>query len=132
MKLWRLLAEYDAETATFSACAGGAGASPYTPDFNARLKALRVVVSREAATTKTNHVEFRLTSAQWSPSVIEVGGEGGGLQTAPAFPVPFQDWVVDAPVAAGIPITIEGRCPGAETSVTNEVYLYGLFETSGR
>jgi hypothetical protein len=127
LKFWRLMGEYDAETATWSALAGGGGSSPYTPDFNGKLVALRVVVSREAATSLTNHVEFRLTSAQWSPSTIECGGEGTGLQTAPAFFGGFQDWVVDAAIKAGIPITIEGRCPGAETSVTNEVYLYGLF-----
>ncbi len=125
--LWRLLGEYDAEGADYSAFAGGGGSSPWTSDFNGTLVGLRAIVSREAATTKTNHVTFRLTNSNWSPNSIEVGAEGGGLQTAPAFPSPVYDWSVSQPIISGTPVTLEGKCPGAETSVTNEVYLYGKF-----
>lgn len=128
----RLMGEYDAEANSYSAFAGGGGSSPWTPDFNGRLIGLRMIFSREAATTKTNGVAFRLTCAAWTPNTIEVVGDGGGLQTAPAlYPGSF-DYKVDQPIISGTPVVMEGKCPGAETCVTNEVYLVGIFEVGAR
>lgn len=128
MKLWRCIGEYDAEATTYSALAGGAQASPYTPDFNGQLKGIRAIVNRQAATTLTNHVQFRLTCTTFNPNTIHVGAQGTGLQTAPAQNPEALEWPVDQPVTAGVPITIEGRCIG-DTQVTNSVLLYGLFES---
>lgn len=128
MKFWRLMGEYDGEAATYGNFAGGAGASPYTPDFSGTLLGLRVIASREAATSKTNHVQIKMTCNVFRPNAIECGVEGTGLQTAPACGPVIAEWPVLQPVVAGVPITLEGRCPGAETSVTNEVFLYGLFQ----
>lgn len=128
MKLWRCIGEYDAETTTYSALAGSAQASPYTPDFNGQLKGIRAIVNRQAATTLTNHVQFRLTSTTFNPNTIHVGAQGTGLQTAPAQNPEALEWPIDQPVTAGVPITIEGRCIG-DTHVTNSVLLYGLFES---
>mgnify|MGYP001486695164 CR=1 FL=1 len=128
MRYWRLLGEYDAETTTFSAFAGGGGASPYAPVEGARLKGLRVIPNRSAATSLINHVEFRLTSSSFKPNAIEVGGQGSGLQTAPALQAEKIDWEVDQPVTPGVPITLEGRNITADTPVTVSVLLYGLFD----
>ena len=98
MKTWRLLGQYDAESTTYSALAVSGMASPYTPDFNGRMIGLRTVVNRSAATSLINHVEFRLTCTTFRPNVIEVGGQGSGLQTAPAVQAAHVDWEVDQPV----------------------------------
>ena len=129
MKTWRLMAEYDAETTTYSACAGAAQTSPYTPDFNGTLVGLRVVLFRGAVTQLVNHVQFRLTSVTFSPNVMHVGGNGSGLQTAPAVQPPSMDWQVGQPVKAGVPITIEARNVTADTPVAVQMGLYGLFQS---
>lgn len=126
------LGEYDAESTSWSALAGGAGSSPYSPKYSGRLVGLRVVINRDAATTLTNHVQFRLSSPDFVPNSIIVGGQGSGLQTAPALMAggdSQSDWTVDQKVTAGVPITIEGRDVTADTPVTNSVLLYGIFTT---
>lgn len=128
---WRLIGEYDAETTTFSACAGAAQTSPYTPDISGNLTGLRVVVNRSAASSLINHVQFRLTSTTFTPNTIHVGGQGSGLQTAPALAggvVASLDWVVNQPVQSGVPITVEARNVTADTPVTVAVELYGKFD----
>ena len=127
-KFWRLLAEYDAEATTYSACVGPKGSSPYTPDVSAHLKGLRVVINRSAATSLINHVQFKLTCTTFNPNSIEVGGQGNGLQTAPSVALMPFDWDVDQPVQAGVPITIEARNNTVDTPVTVSVMLYGYFE----
>lgn len=130
-KIWRLLGQYDAETTTFSAFAVTGMASPFTPDFNGRLVGLRGIANRSAASSLVNHVEFRLTCASFNPNTIEVGVQGSGLQTAPALQsgsTATNDWEVDQPVIAGVPITLEGRNVTADTPVTVSALLYGLFE----
>lgn len=130
--LWRMVARYDAETTTYSACAGAGGASPYTPEFNGTLIGLRGVPGGGAATSLVNSVQFKLSCTSFNPNVIEAGVLGNGIQTAPAFkPAPI-DWPVNQPVQAGVPITIEGRNLDADTPVTVDVQLWGCFETGGR
>lgn len=126
-RIWRLLAEYDAEATTFAACAG-TPSSPYTPDFNGRLIGLRTICSQGAATTLAEHGEFRLTCSNWRPNTIEVGFQGNGLMTAPAIGREHLDWQVDQPIQAGVPIVVEARNITAATPVTIEVFLYGCFE----
>lgn len=125
-KYWKLMAEYDAETATYSAAAGANAPSPFTPTEDARLIGLRVVVSATAATSLTEHVQFKLTSSTFKPNSIEVGGQGVGLCTAPRPASIDRDWAVDQPVKAGVPVVIEARCTSG-TDVTNQVYLWGEF-----
>lgn len=126
-KLWRLLAEYDSETTTYTSCAGPKGSSPYTPDFTGTLIGLRSIVNRSAATSLINAVQFRLSCTTFKPNSIEVGAQGTGLQTAPAFQQQGHDWDTLQPVEAGVPITIEGRNNTVDTPVTVSVMLYGLF-----
>jgi len=126
MKIWRLLAEYDAETTVFSGCAG-TPASPWTSDFNGTLIGLRVIISQAAATTLTEFVQLRLTCASWTPNTLEVGAVGNGLMTAPSMSRPVVDYEVEQPIQAGVPITIEGRNITAATPITNEVFILGEF-----
>lgn len=129
---WKLLGQYDAETTTWSEFAVTGFASPYNPVENATLKGLRVVINRSAATSLINHVEIRLTSATFKPNSIEVGGQGSGLQTAPALQGGVNatlDWTVDQPVLAGTPITLEARNVTSDSPVSVSTLLYGLFQS---
>lgn len=132
MAVWtELLGEYDSETTAFTALAGGAGASPFTPAADGTLRRLRVVINRSAATSLINHVEFRLKCKTFGGVDVEVGGQGSGLQTAPALQggaVAESQWEINVPVKAGNPITIEARNVTADTPVTVSALLYGTFE----
>lgn len=123
---WRLIGHYDAETATYSACAGGMQTSPYTPDEDATLIGLRTIVGRTAATTLTDAVQFRLTCTTFKPNTVHAVALGTGLQTAPAAYARPIEFTMNQPVKAGVPITVEGRCDNA-SAVTNSVLLMGLF-----
>lgn len=129
-RVWRLLAEYDAEGTTFAECAG-TPASPYTPDFDGRLIALRTIQSQAAATTLAEHTEFRLTCSNFRPNTITVGVQGSGLMTAPAFNAGHMDWPVDQPIKSGVPITVEARNITAATPVSQEAFIYGCFDVAG-
>lgn len=129
--IWNvLLAEYDAETTTFSACAGAlsGASSPYTPTKDGTIKRLRCIIADKDAATLINHVEFRLKSSLFGGVDVEVGVSGNGLQTVPATPEPSEEWVVDLPVKAGVPIVIEGRNITSDTPVTVSVLLYATIE----
>lgn len=131
MRYWKLLGQYDAETTTYSEFAVSGMASPYSPVENAVLVGLRAVVNRSAASSLINHVQFKLTCATFKPNSIECGGQGSGLQTAPALQsgsTAQSDWECNQPVQAGVPITLEGRNVTADTPVTVSVVLYGLFD----
>jgi hypothetical protein len=125
-KVWRLMGHYDAETATYSACAGTAQTSPFTPDFSGILVGLRTQVSATAATSLVEHVQLRLTCNTFKPNSIECFGQGNGLQTVPCTPQEAKDFQVEQAVQAGVPIGVEGRCTDG-TPVTNNTYVYGLF-----
>lgn len=130
MKIWRMIGRYDAETTTYSECAGTGGTSPYTPDFNGRITGLRGICGGGAATTLINMVQFKLTCAIWKPNVMEAAVLGGGLETVPTIkPAPI-DFPVDQPIQAGVPITVEGRNLDADTPVGVDVQLFAQFEVS--
>lgn len=131
-RYWKCMGQYDAETTTYSECAVSGFTSPYSPVENARLKGLRVIINRSAASSLINHVEFKLTCATFKPNSIEVGGQGSGLQTAPAFQsgvAAVLDYDVDQEVQAGVPVTVEARNVTADTPVTVSALIYGLFES---
>lgn len=131
VKYWKLLAEDDAETTSYSAATGttSGASSPYTPKRDARLIGLRVMESSVAATTVMTAAQWKLTCDTFSPNSIECGLNGSALHTAPISRLQWMDWVVDQRVKAGVPITIECRIIGAMTNVTVEHYLWGLFES---
>jgi len=132
-RYWKVLGEYNAESTTFSAFAGGGGASPYNPVEDARLKGLRVLINRAAASSLINGLVFRLTSSSFQPNTIEVAGVGGGLQTAPIAAVPYYDFEVDQPVRSGVQVTLEGKnVSETDTPVTVSALLLGLFDNGSK
>jgi hypothetical protein len=125
-----MMGEYNAESKTYSACAG-AVTSPWTPPTAGRLVGVRLIESGDAATTLTQHVQAKLTCASFKPiNSFEVGLMGSGLQTAPAKHNQT-DYTVDQPIQAGVPITIEARNLTADTPVGVLVHIYGCFEGPG-
>jgi len=108
-RYWKVLGEYNAETTTFSNFAGPSGSSPYSPVETARLKGVRVLLGRAAASSLINGLIFKLTSTSFSPQSIEFAAVGGGLQTAPIAAVPFYDFECDQLVQSGVQITLEGK-----------------------
>ena len=128
-KYWKLLGEYDGEATSYAAVLGtiSGAKSPYTPIEDARLVGLKVCESTVAVTTVLTGVQFKLTSSTFKPNSIEVGVVGVGLKTAPQAANKCEEWIVDQPVKAGVPITIEARCIGAYAAVTVEVFLWGEF-----
>lgn len=127
-KYWRVIGHYTGEAQTYEALSGGFQASPYTPDEDARLTGLRIMVAPEAATSLVEGFQIRLTCTTFKPNTIHVGGIGNGLATVPAIPAPVIDYPVDQPVKSGVPITLEGRHTVA-TAVTMNALILGQFES---
>lgn len=129
-KYWKLIGEYDGEATTYATVLGtiSGAKSPYTPTEDGRLIGLRTSVSMVAVTSVITGVQWKLTCSTFKPNSIEVGCQGSGLMTAPQVPKQPEDWVVDQPVKAGVPIVLEARSIGAYTQVTVESFLWGLFE----
>lgn len=70
----------------------------------------------------------RVTSPEWGVP-IEVSLQGGGLQTAPAFPIIPGVQNCDAKVSVGVQLTIQFKhLTGAITPVTSNLKLVGVFE----
>lgn len=129
-KYWRLIGHYNGESQTYEALAGAFQTSPYTPDEDARLRGLRVLIGGEAATSLVEGVQFRLTCTTFKPNTIHVAAMGNGLRTVPTSgqqgkPV---DYEIDQPVRSGVPVTIEAR-HNVATAVTAQAFLLGLFES---
>lgn len=135
-RYWDCIAEYDAESTSWSSPSGVGGSTTtglYSPQTTGRLVGLRVIVNRDAASSLTNHVQFKLSCPTFTPNAMIVGGQGSGLQTAPAFQSGRDssiDYDVDQPVTAGVPIQIQARDVTADTPVTNSVLLYACFAGS--
>lgn len=130
-KYWKLLGEYNGEATTYAAVLGtiSGAQSPYTPTEDGKLVGLRATNGQVAVTTVMSQVQWKLTCSTFKPNSIEVGSVGEGLGTAPKAASPPIDWVVDQPVRAGVPITIEARNISAYAAVTVETYLWGYFES---
>lgn len=129
-KYWRLIGHYNGEAQTFEAMAGTFAASPYTPDEDARMIGLRLIIGGEAATSLVEGVQFRLTCTTFKPNTIHIAGTGNGLRTVPTSGVQGApvDFDVDQPVKAGVPITIEGRHTVA-TAVTCNSFILACFQS---
>ena len=123
---WRLIGEMVETATTYGAVAGAAAPSPYVPDVDAQLIGIRVITSRQTASSLTNAQQIRITCTTFNPNTIHVGTTGTGLQTAPAFAEGPIDFQVSQPVKAGVPITIEGRNTYAN-AVTPDTLIFGLF-----
>jgi len=129
MRTTRLIGHYDAETTTYSPCAGALQTSPYTPDFSGTLIGVRVMVWGGAATSLVQGILVRLTSTTFIPNTLHVSGQGAGIQTALYNQTQAVDWSVSQKVVSGVPLHVEAlNSAGAETPVTVNVGIFGIFD----
>lgn len=101
--------------------------SKYTPVVDGRLRAVKLVMAGDAATSLNELSDVKLSSPEWGRDLVVSQG-GGGLRTAPAFAVPDSIYECDLPVKASQGITIQARWN--VTSVTPHQVIMGLFESS--
>lgn len=101
--------------------------SPYSPLLSGRLIQLKLVIYGSAATALIEGLVAKVESAKWGVPVT-VMGAGGGLRTAPGFPIAPGIQNCDVPVTIGVPITAEIKNVTADTPVTVEATLIGVFE----
>ena len=128
----RLIGRYDAETKAYGPAgtnaAGTAGQASYTPDFNGTLIGLRCFEGGGVAASLMNHLQWKLTNSDFKPNIIEVGYDGAGIQTAPRTTKPL-NWPTTQPIKSGSAITIEARNLTADTPISVDAFLYGIFQS---
>lgn len=117
------IATYIGADVTYVAMTG----SPYSPLISGRLIQLKLLVYGSAVTALIEGVVAKCESPKWGVP-ITVGTAGGGLRTAPAIPLPAGIQNCDVPVATGTKITAEIKNVTADTPVTVEAVLIGVFE----
>lgn len=101
--------------------------SPYSPLLSGRLIQLKLLVYGSAVTALIEGLVAKVESAKWGVP-ITVAAAGGGIRTAPAVPVPTGIQNCDAPIMTGVQITAEIKNVTADTPVTVEATLIGVFE----
>jgi len=101
--------------------------SPYTPLKDGRLIQLKLLVFGSAATALIEGVVVTCTSPLWGVP-ITVGTAGAGIRTALCAVVPTGIQNCDVPVKTGTKIVCEFKNVTADTPVTVECVLIGVFE----
>ena len=101
--------------------------SKYTPIVDGRLRAVKLVMAGDAATSLLEECDVKLSSPEWGRDLVCSQG-GGGIRTAPAVPVPDSIYECDLPVKATQGITISAQWN--VTPVTPHMVIMGLFESS--
>lgn len=122
---------YSDEMATFIGAGvvfGAMTGSPYSPLANGRLIQLKLLVYGSAVTALIEGLVCRVTSVSFGGIPVHVVAAGGGLRTAPALPIPVGIQNCDVPVKTGVEIVCEIKNVTADTPVTVEATLIGVFE----
>mgnify|MGYP001383791720 FL=1 len=101
--------------------------SPYSPKLSGRLIQLKLVVYGSSVAALIEGLVAKVESSKWGVP-IHVAAAGAGLRTAPAVPIPVGIQNCDAPVTTGVQITAEIKNVTADTPVTVEATLIGVFE----
>jgi len=101
--------------------------SPYSPLLSGRLIQLKLVTYGSAVTALIEGLVAKVECAKWGVP-ITVATAGGGLRTAPAPPIPAGIQNCDAPITTGVQLTAEIKNVTADTPVTVEATLIGVFE----
>ena len=117
------MATYIGADKTYVAMTG----SPYSPLISGRLIQLKLLVYGSAVTALIEGVVAIATCPLWGVP-ITVGTAGSGIRTAtiPAVPPGIQN--CDVPVQTGVDIKLEIKNVTADTPVTVEATLIGVFE----
>jgi len=102
--------------------------SPYSPLANGRLKQLILTDNCDAATGLWNAGYCRVTSVAFGGVDAYVPFSGQGIKTAPAFGGSINKVDVDLAVKTGVVIKAYLKHETADTPVTFEGQLFGVFE----
>ncbi len=104
---------------------GVAGA--FIPQYDGRLLKVILMWSGEAVSSLIEQVRVELTCNIWSPNTQEFTLTGAGIRTAPAFPVPSVEYVVDQPIQTTQEIKGQYAYDNAVTPVTADLIVLGVF-----
>ncbi|GAG99104.1 unnamed protein product [marine sediment metagenome] len=102
--------------------------SPYSPLASGRLIQVKLIAVADAATGLIEGVTATLSSPQWGVPVT-VSVAGGGIRTAPAFPIPIGVQNCDVPIETGVNLKIVLRNVTGDTPVTPTYQVIGVFES---
>lgn len=118
------LATYIGAGTTFVAMTG----SPYSPLTGGRLIQLKLIVYGSAVTALIEGLVAKVESTSFGGVPVHVASAGPGLRTAPAFPIAPGITNCDVPVQVGVNLTCSIKNVTADTPVTVEATLIGVFE----
>lgn len=107
---------------------GSTGATgTFSPVVNGKLLKITILWAGEAVTSLIENLRVELNSTLWTPNQMAFGLVGANIRTAPAFPIPAFEWVVDQPVKTDHPITGQYIYDDAATPVTANLRVFGTF-----
>ncbi len=126
---WRQLFNTQGESTTLADLQKGTTASTgaFIPDFDGRLMKVVLLWSGEAVTSLMEQVRVELTCNIWKPNQQEFVMVGANIRTAPAFPIPAMEYVVDQPVKTNQEIKGQYAYDNAATPVTSDLVVMGFF-----
>jgi hypothetical protein len=101
--------------------------SPYTPKGTGILRAVKLVLAGDAATSLIENVTVKMSCQAWGVDLV-ISGAGGGVRTAPAVPIPPVVQECALPVSAANPIQIQVKHYTGATPVTPRIQVLGAFE----
>lgn len=105
-------------------------AGTFIPPHDGRLLKVILMWSGEAVTSLMEQVRVELTCNIWTPNQSEFEMVGANIRTAPAFPIPPAEYVVDQPVKTNQEISGQFVYDNAATPVTCDLVVLGVFSTS--
>lgn len=106
--------------------------SPYNPLASGRLRKLKLLAGGDAVTSLIDGVVYvRVRSSSFGGVDAFVAIAGQNIRTAPAWPIPVGECVLDLPVKDGTKMIIEIYQDTGATPVTPRFVLIGVFEAEG-
>ena len=102
--------------------------SPFAPLTNGRLVQLKLILYGSAVTALIEGVTILAECPAWGGVPVTISGAGARLRTAPAFPIEVIVQNCDVPIKTGVNITLQIKNVTADTPVTVEATLIGVFE----
>lgn len=107
----------------------GSTVGPYSVPLAGRLIKASILLAGQAASSLIEGLRVELACVSFLGVTVRIGGAGGALRTAPAFPIAIQDWTMDLPVN-----TTQGITPSYlfnVAAVTPNVQVFGTFTAVG-
>ena len=111
-----------------------AAVGPYVPKFTGLLQKIRFYLSGQAATSLAENAFVTFNCNQWVIQTHTFALNGFGLQTAPAQPIPVQDYPPAGDAYLGLPVnpalSITAQVQYAYSPVTPYLAIVGMFQIS--